>query len=130
MIAELAWRFSNKVESVKELDDALDAIAKEVSPERPQAVHITRTNGDCLTIVLGAIAGSVLSFVAKSGDPPYFVSLGDATANGVFTYYIEFDHHSEALARNVISEVEARLVAREFVCQSRGLPKKVAWTEV
>ncbi len=63
MIAEIAWRSSVKVNSVDELDDFLDAIAKEVSPELPQAVNITRTNGDCLTIVRGARreAYSVLS---------------------------------------------------------------------
>ena len=99
-------------------------------PERPQAVSITRANGDCLTIVLGAKTGSILGFVAKSGDPPYFASLGDPTANGIFTYFVDLDHHSEALARNVISEFEARQAAREFVVQSPSLPKNVTWTEV
>jgi hypothetical protein len=129
MIAKIAWRSSSKVNSIDELDDILDAIAKEVSPELPQAVNITRSNGDCLTIVLGAKTGSTLSFVAKSGDPPYFVSLGDPTACGIFTYFVDLDHHSEALARNVISEVEARQAAREFVAQSPGLPMNVTWTE-
>jgi|ERR1051325_5032606 hypothetical protein len=130
MIAEVSWRSSIKVNSVDELDDILNAIAKEVAPELPQAVNITRTNGDCLTIVLGARTGSILSFVARSQDPPYFVSLGDRGANGIFTYFVYLDHHSEALARHVISEVEARQAARDFVTQSRGLPKNVTWTEV
>jgi len=130
MIAEIAWCSSIKVASVRELDEALDAIAGEISSELPQAVPITRANGDCLLIVLGAKAGSVVSFVAKSGDPPYFTSLGNPTAKGTFTYFVDFDHHSEALARNVISQTEARRAAREFVSQSPGLPKNIAWTEV
>lgn len=130
MIAEVAWRSTVKVSSLHELDDALDRIAREVPPEVPQAVNITRRNGDCLTIVLGAKEGSILSFVAASNDPPYFVSLGDPTAKGIFTFFVDLDHHSEALARNVISENEAREAVREFVVQETGLPKKVTWTEV
>jgi hypothetical protein len=130
MIAEIAWRSSDKVTSVQELDDVLDRIAVEISPELPQAVNITRQNGDCLTIVLGAKEGSMLSFIAASADPPYFVSLGNPTAKGVFTYFVEMDHHSEALARNVVPESEAREAAREFVVQATGLPRKVTWTEV
>jgi hypothetical protein len=130
MIAEIVWRFSQRVKSIEELDAGLDAIAKVVTPEMAQAVHITRTNGDCLTVVLGARAGSVLSFVAKSGEPPYFVSLGDPTANGAIPYCVESDHHSEALTRSVIPEEEARKALREFVCQSSGLPRDVVWAEV
>ena len=130
IIAEVAWRSCVKVNSVRELDEVLDRIAREVSPELPQAVNITRRNGDCLTIVLGAKEGSILSFIAASNDPPYFVSLGDPTAKGVFTFFVELDHHSEALARNVVSENDAREAVREFILQSTGLPRNVTWTEV
>jgi len=130
MIAEVAWRSSDKVASVQELDHVLDRIAGEISPELPQAVNITRRNGDCLTIVLGSKQGSILSFVAESADPPYFVSLGNPSAKGVFTYFVETDHHSEALARNVVPENEAREAAREFVLQDQELPRNITWTEV
>ncbi|MBO0700538.1 MAG: hypothetical protein J2P46_19230 [Zavarzinella sp.] len=130
MFAEVEWRTTVGTKSVRELDDVLDAIAREVSPQRPQAVDITRANGDCLTIVLGAEEGSVLSFVGKSGDPPYFVSLGDPAAKGVFTFFVQQDHHSETLAAHVIPEVQARAAVREFVSRSAELPRSVAWTEV
>ena len=130
MFAEIEWQSTVSAESVGELDDALDAIASEVSPQYPQAVSVTRANGDCLTIVLGAKERSLLSFIAKSGDPPYFVSVGDPTANGVFTYYVEQDHHSEALTAHVIPESQARDAVREFASQSTGLPRNVTWTEV
>ena len=92
-------------------------------------MNVTRANGDCLTIVLGAKEESVLSFIAKSGDPPYFVSVGDPTANGFFTYYVEQDYHSEALAAHVIPEPQAREAVRQFALQSAGLPTNVTWTE-
>src|SRR4051812_37832564 len=108
MFAEVEWRTTFSTRSVRELDEVLDAIAREVSPRRPQAVDVTRANGDCLTIVLGAKEGSVVSFVGKAGDPPYFVSLGDPTAKGVFTFDVQQDHHSETLAAHVIPEAQAR----------------------
>jgi immunity protein Imm1 of predicted polymorphic toxin system len=130
MFVEIQWRSIIQAESIGELDDALDAIAREVSPEFPQAVNVTRANGDCLTIVLGAKEGSILSFISGSGDPPYFVSVGDQTANGIFTFFVEQDHHSEALTAHVIPEAQAREAVREFASQSAGLPRNVTWTEV
>jgi immunity protein Imm1 of predicted polymorphic toxin system len=130
MFAEVAWRSTVEVNSIAEVDQSLDAIYKEISSERPQAIHITRTNGDCLSVVLGAVDGSVLSFVGQTGDPPYFVSLGDPAAKGVLTYFLWPDHHTEALARNVVPEMEARQAVREFVSLSSGLPKNITWTEV
>src|SRR5262249_15300912 len=115
MLAEVTWRSPATAATISELDAILDSIAKEVSPDQPQAVHVTRENGDCLTIVLGAKAGSVLNFVAASGDPPYFSSLGDPSAKGIFTFYVAEDHHSEAPAWHVVSEKEARAAVREFV---------------
>jgi len=130
MFAEVEWRTTVRAGSVRELDDTLDAIAREVSPKLPQGVNVTRANGDCLTIVLGAKEGSIVSFIANSGDPPYFVSLGDPTAKGVFTFYVEQDHHSEVPAAHVIPEVQAREAVREFVTGTTELPRSVTWTEV
>ncbi|MFO0821478.1 MAG: Imm1 family immunity protein [Pirellulales bacterium] len=130
MIAEVSWRTTDRLATLDELDALLDWITKQVLPEMPQAVNIVRPNGDCLTIVIGAPSGSCVSFISNSGNPPYFVSLGDPTANGIFTFYVEQDHHSEGLARNVISQAEARQAVREFVLHPARLPRCVTWTEV
>lgn len=130
MMAEVTWRATDRVESVCELDRVLDRILSEVSPELPQAVFVARRNGDCLTIVLGAQEGSVLSFVAASCDPPYFISLGAPMAQRVFTCYVERDDHTEALASNVVPERDAREAVREFIRLTTGLPGNVTWTEV
>jgi hypothetical protein len=130
MIAEITWRSSVKVDSIQHLDSVLDSISREVSPNQPQAIHIARRNGDCLTIVLGDARGCVLSFIGESRDPPYFVSLGDPTAEGIVTYFVAINHHSEALAQHVVSERDARKSVREFVTLASGLPSCVAWTEI
>jgi hypothetical protein len=116
--------------TIEELDALLDSITQQVSSERPQAVDVVRTNGDCLTIVLGALVGSCLSFVGNTGNPPYFVSLGDPNAKGIFTFYVALDHHSETHLRNVIPHAEGRQAIREFVLHPARLPTCVTWTEV
>jgi hypothetical protein len=130
MLAHVTWRTTEAADTLSELDAILDRITSEVPPEMPQAVHIVREKGDCLTIVLGAKEGSVLQFVAASGDPPYFSSLGDPSANGVFTFYVEEDHHSEAPAQLVVSESDARAAVREFVSGESGLPGCIGWEMV
>lgn len=130
MIAEVVWRSTISVNTIGEIDDVLDAITKEVSLELPQAIPIIRTNGDCLTLVLGSKLESVLNFIAKSGDPPYFSSLGNPNAEGIFTFFMNYDHHTETLAQHIVSESAARQAVREFVSQSTSLPKNITWTEV
>lgn len=130
MIAEVSWRTTDRATTVEELDALLDSITKQVSSDIPQAVNVIRANGDCLTIVLGAPLGSCLSFVSSSGNPPYFVSLGDPNAKGIFTFYVELDHHSETLMRNVITQADARQAIREFVLHPARLPRCVTWAEV
>ena len=129
MIAEVSWRTIDRATTVEELDALLDSITKQVSPETPQVVNVVRANGDCLTIVLGAASGSWLSFVCSSGDPPYFVSLGEPSAKGLFTFYVDLDHHSESQMRNVIPQAEARQAIREFVLHPAQLPRCVSWEE-
>jgi hypothetical protein len=130
MFAEVSWRKTEAAASIAEMDAILDSIAKEVSPALPQAIDVARSNGDTLSIVLGATEGSILSFVAANQDPPYFVSLRDPTAEGIFTFYVCLDHHTEALASSVVPEAIARQVMREFVSLSHGLPDSINWAEV
>lgn len=130
MLAEVTWRSTVRVDSIQQLDEVLDSIARQVDPRRPQAVNVIRANGDCLSIVLGAMGGSILSFNDHSGNPPYYISVGNLSAQGVFTFFVEENHHTEALAMNVISEAQARQALREFVARSSGLPESITWTEV
>jgi hypothetical protein len=128
--AKVIWhRGAFNAETGDALDSILDRVTREIDPELPQGIMVERSNGDNLTVLLGA-PQSFVSFVAASGDPPYFVSLGDPSAEGVITFYVDGDHHSEALARHGISVSEARETVREFVKMQWGLPGIVTWTEV
>ena len=112
-----------------EVDAILDRVTRETNPDLPQGIVVERANGDGLTVLLGA-PQSFVSFVAASGNPPYFVSLGDPTADGVITFYVDGNHHSETLSRYAIEVSEARDAVREFVKMRTGLPRCVTWTEV
>jgi hypothetical protein len=128
--AKVSWhRGTFSAETAHDLEGLLDRITRETDPELPQGIVVERPNGDTLTVLLGA-PQSFVSFVAASGNPPYFVSLGDPTAEGVITFYVDGNHHSEALARHAIEISKARETVREFVELRTGLPRTVTWTEV
>jgi hypothetical protein len=129
-LATVSWhRGTFAASDVESLDAILDRITREIDPELPQGIVVERSNGDALTVLLGA-PKSFVSFVAASGDAPYFSSLGDPTATGFITFYVDGDHHSETESRRAISAAEARAAVREFVGLGRGLPRCITWTEV
>jgi hypothetical protein len=130
IFAKVSWhRGTFNAETEDELDAILDRVTREIDPELPQDVVVERSNGDALTVLLGA-PQSFVNFIAASGNPPYFVSLGNPTAEGVITFYVNGDHHSEAHARHGIAVSQAREAARQFVKLRTGLPTNVTWTEV
>jgi hypothetical protein len=129
-LATISWhRGTSTASDVEALDAILDRITGEIDPELPQAIVVERSNGDALTILLGA-PRSFVSFVAASGNAPYFSSLGDPTATGFITFYVDGDHHSETESRRAIDPGEARAAVREFVGLHRDLPRCITWTEV
>ena len=127
MFASIAWVGGTaRADDIPSLDKALNTIEAEIDPRLPQGISVERSNGDTLTVVLGASI-SFATYVAKSGDPPYFNSLGDPDAKGVVTFYVDGDHNSEAEASCGISPLDARRTVREFVSMSSGLPKCITW---
>src|SRR5215218_3847040 len=82
------------VSSVPELDAELDRVAASVKADRPVGITIERANRDALMMIVGAAAG-VLSFTRADGMPPYFVTLGDPSEDGVLAYWLTGDHHGE-----------------------------------
>ena len=129
-VATVRWRDgTSTVTSRAELTTELERISGLVDPARPQAVDVQRENGDTLTVVVGG-SESVASFVGVSGDPPYFASLGDAEATGLFTFYVGGDHHTEVPRRQAIEPGLALRAAQEFAELQDGLPDCLMWEEV
>jgi hypothetical protein len=115
------------VPNVDELEHALADIEANVSPEYPIIVFVD-TNGYRVSLGLGHVE-SFVQFEQESGDPPYFVTVGDNSAKGALTFYLFGSHHTEIPRRNLISAVKAREVLYEWI-QTAVRPANMKWEEV
>jgi hypothetical protein len=133
-----------EVSTIVDLDALLDRLAAESPPPAPYLANVIRSNGDSLTIGLGApllvdeagelLPGSfeepltVLSFVGRGGDPPYYASRASAPASHNFIFFA-FGHWTEFQGLHAIPVAVARQGLRDFVSSTK-LPASVQWEEV
>jgi hypothetical protein len=114
---------------VADVDAELDRVLASLKADHPVGVVIERANGDGLVAVLGG-PGVMLSFTRADGLPPYFVTLGDPSEEGVMDYWLSGDHHGQAERWMLVSPNAARTAIRQFVEMERGLPSNVTWASV
>ena len=90
-------------------------------------MEVISPTGDSLSIGIGSDM-SILHFVAASGDPPYYASVGDEDADDVvvFEFRGEFTEYPR---RQCIPTDQARQVVREFVDKGT-LSRDIRWEEV
>lgn len=117
------------VSSSAELDAELDRIAASVTADRPIGIIVERANRDALMMIVGASEG-VLSFTRADGMPPYFVTLGDPSEDGVLAYWLTGDHHGEVPRWSMVPNGDAREAVRRFIAMEYGLPSNVTWASV
>ena len=115
------------VHSASELRHRLEQIAGEVP--RPLLAEVIRTDGDLLSIGLGA-PRSFLTYIPSGGDPPYFSVLDES----VDDREVSFDCNGEPSFYSMRNSVPFQ-TALDVVCQfseQRGLPlpTMVKWEEV
>ena len=80
-------------------------------------------------MIVGAPAG-VLSFTRADGMPPYFVTLGDPSEEGVLAYWLTGNHHGEVPRWSMVPTEAAREAVRRFIATEYGLPGNVTWASV
>jgi hypothetical protein len=117
------------VSSAAELDAELDRIAALVKTNRPIGITIERANRDALMMIIGAPA-SALSFTRADGMPPYFVTLGDPSEDGVLAYWLTGNHHGEVPRWSTVPNEDAREAVRRFIAMDYGLPSNVTWASI
>ena len=124
----VVWKQRGKqvIASIQQLDDLLDRIHAEFQDSEPVLAEVDGPGGS-LMIALGS-DWSVLSFVAPSGDPPYYVSRGGSAPLELLDVYF-CTHHSQFLGSQLVPVATAREVMREFVA-SASLPQTINWEEV
>ena len=111
----------------------LDATLDEASAEARAAgklniVLLTAPNRDWLSIVVGG-EETVVGYNYGHGDPPYYVSAGQAqTDDPVMTAYVGLEHHTEFPRRWVVAVAAGRQAAREFLATGKR-PESIEWAE-
>lgn len=115
------------VSDVDELERILDDLDSQFSAEGPTIVFV-EAHGCQVSLGLG-YEESFVHFEQVSGDPPYFITVGNDSAEGVETFYLFGVHHTEIPRRNLVRAVEAREVLRECI-RTAVWPRHVKWEEV
>ena len=101
-----------EVENEAQLDEWLDRLANGCSPGFPGIFRLC-VHGYELEIGLG-LGESFVNIEHESGMPPYYLTLGEATAEGEVGFYLFGDHRTRIARRNLIPTSQARGVVREF----------------
>ncbi|UWZ58376.1 hypothetical protein Daura_20655 [Dactylosporangium aurantiacum] len=131
MRAKITWRSGEAgvvVTCDDELRQALADVERDAARE-PLIAEVTLDGGDSLSIGLGREV-SVLSYVAASGNPPYFSSQGSSRVRdgkGVVFYY--YGHWSEFPASAAVP-IEDAVQAVRYFCRYGGLSPQLQWVEV
>lgn len=128
--ARLIWSEMHDPESVSspdEVDEWLDRVSATCNPELPTLVTIEALNHEIL-IGLG-LPQSTVQIRSISGEPPYFVTLGDSNATHSVDFYLHGYHHTEISGRYLIPTPHARKVVRHFLETGRR-SSDIEWEEV
>ena len=93
------------VESAVELRQQLAAIRAEAEARQIAiAVNVMTPENNAFSVVLGLGCGCIVTYDGNDGDPPYFVSLGDAKSDKGLVSYFFGGQRSELPASHVIPE--------------------------
>lgn len=65
---------------------------------------------------------------SPDGDPPYRVSVGDASAGGVVSFFLHGGHHTEIPARHLVSIGDAWAAASTLLDTGIYMPS-ITWDE-
>jgi hypothetical protein len=112
--------------TVEELDRLLDQLQSEHSASPVLVMVEFSASGDSLMIGLGK-EDSVVNFVSGSGNPPYWVSVGNHAEHDLVVFDF-MGSHTEILRRHLIPVSLARHAMRVFV-QTGTLCRNVQWEE-
>ena len=130
--------------SIEQLDAVLDSLIEHSPSDAPWMAHVTRANGDTISIGLGKpllldsngepVSGglrpdiTVFSWVQANGEPPYYWSNGGTPASGNLVFFID-GHWTEFLPESAVDMGTAHQTLLEFITGS-GLPKNIGWKVV
>jgi hypothetical protein len=128
--AKVRWSETHppKEVSADHLSDCFDGISSKCRESGVPFIVDVIVHGYEVSLGLG-LPESFVHITAESGQPPYFITVGQSSAPGVVAFYLHGAHHTEIARRNLISTPDAIRVIREFL--ERGeRSATVEWEEV
>ena len=91
------------VQNASELRRSLADIEAEAKARQIAiAVNVMTPKGNAFSVVLGLVGGCILTYDGQGGDPPYFVSLGDAKKDTSLVSYFYGGQRSELPASHLV----------------------------
>lgn len=116
-----------EVSNAYELDQVLDDLTSNVSPDSPIIVFVY-AHGYQFSLGLGN-EKSFVHVELESGEPPYIITVGESNTEGVLAFYLFEKHHTEIARRNLIPIINAREVLNKWI-QTETRPTYVEWEEI
>jgi hypothetical protein len=114
-----------EAETGERLDQVLDKLAAKAQPDFPISVRL-HAYGCEADILLGLPESFV--YITDAASWRYYITVGGLNIEGVVSFYLLGQHHTEFERRHLISADTARRVFREFF--ETGLRSAaVAWEE-
>jgi hypothetical protein len=124
----LQWSESEspaEIRTGEQLDQLLDRLTATARPEFPISVRLQAH--DCEADILLGLAESFV-YLNEVSPTRYYITVGDSYVDGIVSFHLLGQHHTEFERRHLIPTATARRVLREFFDTGRR-PMSVEWEE-
>ena len=127
---EIVWQAgsSNFVSSETELVQSLDDLHMQFRVGGERLVLISRTNKSFFCLALGMDGVTTVNTASDDGDPPYYLSLGDARA--ARSIWLALQGHVSEFPKCSLIPLAAGLAAARYWYRTGRLPIAMCWEEV
>ena len=111
--------------------EALDRLVVEVSEfvDAHGPFLVTFDCRGCTTYLGLTQSRGVVHIVPNPDAPPYMITVGDPTEDGVIAFMLHGEHHTEIEAKHLVPVADAWAAVRMFIETGNLLPS-IVWEEV
>ena len=124
----LQWSITEppaEIRTGEQLDQLLDLLTATTRAEFPISVRLKAH--DCVVDILLGLPESFV-YLNEVGPMRYYITVGDSYVEGIVSFHLLGQHHTEFESRHLIATTTARQVLREFFDTGRR-PTRVEWEE-
>lgn len=114
-----------EIRTGEQLDQLLDRLTATTESEFPISVRLRAH--DCEVDILLGLSKSFV-YLNEVDQMRYYITIGDSYFEGIVSFHLLGQHHTEFESRHLIDTATARRVLREFFHTGRR-PSSVKWEE-